>query len=140
MGSFKSKKEAAKAIKRIKRKGFKEAFVVSRYVQVEDTPEDPVADSNDQSNTTASDQFNYQSQYNVRLAAYKDVKWFDKSLVERIGDINQIQNGEFTVMYISGFEDLEAAKLGREKAKASGFNGAYVFEYEGGTMKRVNAE
>ncbi len=141
VGSFKSKKAAAKASKKIRRKGFKEAFVVSRYVEKEEvtTETGTASTSTSTPNSTAvPSEFNYESQYNVRLAAYKDIKWFDSSIVERIGKINQLSNGEFTIMYISGFQSLEEAKLGQEKAKASGFNGAYIFEYLGGAMKRVN--
>ena len=141
VGSFKSKKAASKASKKIRRKGFKEAFVVSRYVEKEEDASETGATSISTTPSTATvvpSEFSYDSQYNVRLAAYKDVKWFDSSIVERIGKINQLSNGDFTIMYISGFKSLEEAKLGQEKAKASGFNGAYVFEYLGGTMKRVN--
>ncbi len=147
IGSFKSNGAAKKAKKAIRKKGFKSAFVVPRLVATEPTPVSTSSTTtttytpSTPTKTVQSSGANVISstgtKYKVRLAAYKDVKWFDAESVQNYGTVEQTKNGEYTIMMLSGFNDLAEARTARDSAKTSGFSGAYVFEYVNGVMKRV---
>lgn len=74
--------------------------------------------------------------YKVRLAAYKNTKWFEADKVQGIGTLERIVEGDLTIMVLTGFENKWAANKGMEKAKKIGFKDAYVFTYMNGVMKR----
>lgn len=144
IGSFDNISDAKNARNAIRKKGFKSAFVVSRFVLDEpettttaktNTPTKVVTKSAPVTVTQEVSLSN--SKYKVRLAAYKDVKWFDAKSVQSYGTIEQSKNGDFTIMMLGGFKNLAAARAAKDSAKSSGFSGAYVFEYVNGAMKRV---
>ena len=143
IGSFDSKKDAKNINKAIRKKGFKKAFVVPRMVIAEPAPvSSKVVTTNTETitQTTSVPQApasQANNKYKVRLAAYKDTKWFDADAVSKFGTIEQIKNGEFTIMVLSGFEGISSAKNARDSVKSAGFNGAYVFEFVNGNMKRI---
>ena len=66
------------------------------------------------------------SKYVVRLASYKDPKWFDSQKLEGIGEITkEVENG-WTIFYLSGFNSESEAIAARSKVRQKGFNSAYV--------------
>ncbi|NNE32248.1 MAG: hypothetical protein HKN40_07765, partial [Winogradskyella sp.] len=76
-------------------------------------------------------------EYLVRLAAYKNPKFFNASAVSNLGVIEQRKSGDFTIMYVAGFSSLNAAKAAQQKAKSSGFDGAYLVENKNGEFVKV---
>jgi len=137
IGSFANNSDAKKARKAIRKKGFKSAFIVPRYVANEEATGPATSTSKISTNSTPPPSESSIGKYKVRLAAYKDVKWFDSSSVESFGTVEKSKNGDFTIMMLAGFTDLDKARAARDSAKSSGFNGAYVFELINGVMKRV---
>ena len=75
--------------------------------------------------------------YKVRLGAYRNPQFFDSAAVKDIGTIERIKRGDFTIMVLTGFGNKWEANNGLKKAKAAGFNDAYVFNYQNGKMSRV---
>ncbi len=76
-------------------------------------------------------------QYLVRLASYKNPKYFDPSKVNHFGTIEKRKSGEFTVMLISSFTTIIDAEKAARFAREAGFNGAHVVVDVNGDLKKV---
>jgi len=95
----------------------------STPVSVESTPVEPVF---------------VDSGYKVRLASYKNLNFFDRKAVEKIGTVEQRAKGEFTIMLLTGFANLEEARRAQQDAVDFGFKGAHIVVEENGKLKKVN--
>ena len=77
--------------------------------------------------------------YKVQLAAYRDSRWFDETLVSELGIIEERPKGDLTVKYLSGFDNLAEAKTALVKAKSAGFDTAYIVEEtSGGALRKID--
>ena len=74
----------------------------------------------------------------VRLASYLNPEMFDGSKVEELGKITSVQKNEWTIMLLSGFDELDAAKAAAEKVKQLGFRSAHVVQYKGTQLEKIN--
>ncbi|MCB0687842.1 MAG: carboxypeptidase regulatory-like domain-containing protein [Saprospiraceae bacterium] len=74
----------------------------------------------------------------VRLASYLNPEMFDGKKVESLGKITSVQKNEWTIMLLSGFDDLDDAKDAAEKVKDLGFRSAYVVQYVGSKLEKIN--
>ena len=149
IGIFENREEAEEARKSIVKNGFPKAFVVKEmlddtegvevYSVLEEEEDNTVAETVVKEEVIQPEtEISSGIEYMVRLAAYKNLKYFDASLVSDLGVIEQRQSGEYTVMFLAGFSTLQAAKKAKEEAFNSGFHGAYVVSNEGGEIKKVN--
>jgi cell division septation protein DedD len=78
------------------------------------------------------------SKYKVRIATYEIAKNFDKARLEGVeGTLEQQKLGKFTIFLISGYDDLEAAKKGRNDLQSKGFKDAHVVKDNKGKLMRV---
>lgn len=144
IGIFSSRSDAEAARKDIAKKGYAKAFIVSEKVtslenmefysdvpnREETAPSTPVVQ--EETPTPVVD-----SGYKVRLASYKNLNFFDREMVEKIGTIEERTKGVFTIVLLSGFADLEAAQLAKKHAIDSGFKGAHIVVEENGKLKKV---
>ena len=149
VGIFASKAEAREALAALKKKGYKKAFIVSENldktagVQFYEAPVTPRIEHSTpkaEKKTTPEIQEVIESAtaYKVRLAAYKNPKYFDQSKVKAYGKVEQRSKGEFTIMLLGGFASLEDAIAARSKAVNSGFKGAYVVLEDEGRLVKIN--
>jgi len=148
VGIFASKEEAKEALSALREKGYKKAFIVSENldetdgVQFYEAPmariETPAPKVEKKTTAEIKEVIESSSSYKVRLAAYKNPKYFDQSKVTAYGQVEQRSKGEFTIMLLGGFASLEDAISARSKVVNSGFKGAYVVLEEDGRLVKIN--
>ncbi len=159
MGIFESKDQANSAQEAIKRAGYNSAFIVtenltsfsgvevldnrtgSTNVETEPIEEEvsmPLPAPKPVKTSSLPEASPFDSPYKVRLAAYKNTNFFQEDKVEDYGSVERIRKGDFTIMFLSGYNTLQEAKEARKRVIANGFKSAYVVKKEGNEMKRVN--
>lgn len=75
--------------------------------------------------------------YLVKLAAYKDLKNFNREKVEEIGLVSFVKKGDFTLVVLSGFESKATANTAVAKVKKLGFTTAHLATMEKGEVKKA---
>ena len=76
--------------------------------------------------------------YVVRLGAYSNPqKSFDRDSVLDIGQIAEQYKGQFTIILLTGYNDLNQAKRALAKAQQRGFRDAYIAEDVNGVLQKV---
>jgi len=75
--------------------------------------------------------------YLVRLAAYKNPKWFDPAGLERFGEMREEQSGEWIVKLIGGIKTLDDARAALQAARDAGFQEAYIIQESEGQRTRM---
>ncbi len=153
VGIFENREEAEDALKKINQKGFPKAFIVKE--NLEDTEGVEVYDLHREAENTTNARTTVKeetalpeettpsgstetTEYMVRLAAYKNLSFFDASKVSDLGVIEQRRSGDFTIIFLTGFSSPDAAKRAKEIAFSKGFHGAYVVTNVNGEIKKVN--
>lgn len=133
VGVFGTRAEAETALKSIKTKGYKEAFIV----QEGGTGSGRGTTSKGAVTEPSTPPSNSGVKYMLQLAAYRDLRNFDDSKIANLGSIQEQKKGDFTVKYLAGFSTLADAKQTLKKVKTSGFPEAYVVEQVNGEWKKV---
>lgn len=136
VGVFGTRAEAETALKSIKTKGYKEAFIVSE-AGTSGTMGGSGTGTGGGDTTIKSPVTNTGAKYMLQLAAYRDVRNFDDSKIANMGSIEEQKKGDFTVKYLAGFSTLADAKQTLKKVKTSGFPEAFVVEQVNGEWKKV---
>jgi hypothetical protein len=152
VGPFPTKEDAKSALRKVKAKGYSSAFVVRQEAvnnnQSEFTPRGVPEDygfdggkvfANERKEAQRKAQINSDESYLVKLASYRDTKWFQASKVSDLGEVKELQKGSFTVMLLSGYTSKDDAQKALNSARERGFTGAYmVKEGSQGELVRVN--
>lgn len=140
VGVFQTRAEASAAAKKVKAKGFKDAFVVSETLEglgqevvIADIPKGNNT-INTGSTTTSTGGY---GGYKVRLAAYKKPQFFQRSKVESMGIVEQKIKGPWTIMLLSGYGTLGEARRAASSARGAGFSGAHVVMDDGVSLTKV---
>ena len=128
LGTFATKDEARAALKTVKRRGVKGAFIVS---------EDGGSTADSAGNTHTPVPPSADGNYKIQLGAFRTTKWFDASKIEDMGYIEDRRKGNLTIKLLSGFNTLQAAKDALPYVKDAGFKGAFIVVDESGTLKKV---
>ncbi|NND07697.1 MAG: hypothetical protein HKN87_15075 [Saprospiraceae bacterium] len=76
-------------------------------------------------------------QYMVRLASYLNPELFDGKNLAHLGSVKALEKGEWTIMLIEGFGNLQEATQASTAAKDQGFMAAHVVEWKDNLLKRV---
>ncbi|MEL6719610.1 MAG: SPOR domain-containing protein, partial [Bacteroidota bacterium] len=141
VGAYTDKAAAADILKKVKREGYKDAFLVKEStadVQDKIILEDGAFISTPNTPTPETEtNKGMMNGYKVQLAAYRNPQYFDGSKIDNLGYIESMQKGEWTVMFISGFSSAYEAKRAMQQAKSAGFPSAFVVVEENGEIKRV---
>lgn len=153
VGIFESEEEANEARRTIEKAGFKKAFVVNEILndteglevyhmnteqEEEETSTTSVeTETEDTAPVSTEPAANNSNEILVRLAAYKNPQYFKASKISSLGVIEKRKNGDFTVMYIAGFDSISAAEVARKKAITAGFRGAYLVENINGELEKI---
>lgn len=158
VGIFGDREEANAARRDIAKKGFPKAFVVQEAlddtdgVEVYNMMEEPKLISESTATPVATGETPPATEeikktgsstvdaaeYMIRLAAYKNPQYFNAAAVSNLGVVEQRRSGNFTIMFLGGFKDIQQVKTAHEKAVASGFKGAYIVENRNGKLEKVN--
>jgi TPR repeat/SPOR domain/WD40-like Beta Propeller Repeat len=146
VGGFQTKEEAIKALGLVKAQGFIQSFIVEEG-KAPVKPTEPTKPTTGRRNgdeiptppTIIEDPVNgIASDYKVRVVTLTDASKFDKSKLEAISTVETTKSGDKTVILLTNFKDLAAAKSAREKVNALGFKDAYTVQQKNG--KLVKAE
>jgi cell division septation protein DedD len=129
IGNFSTEAEAIAIAQKVKERGYTGAYIVRENMVKETSPAMPTKVSASKPATS--------SQYFIRLASYKDTRWFDASKVKGLGTLEQRKKGEYTIMLLSGLGSLDDARKTLSKVKNSGFTDAQLVQDVNGELKKV---
>ena len=76
--------------------------------------------------------------YKVRIAAFKNPNLFDDSKVSKIGKITSVKEGNFTVFFIDGFTYFDDAHTYKKLVQQAGYKDAKVVLKEGDKFRVVD--
>jgi tetratricopeptide (TPR) repeat protein len=136
LGSFDSKIDADMILAKVRRAGYRDAFITSAVLS--NTNFELLGDTN-VINYYENKENEAGSEYKIRLASYSNPLWFDtKELKHLEGSLEQWTKGHWTIFILSGFDSLEKAESARIKAVNRGFKEAEVVIDDRGVLKRLN--
>ena len=75
--------------------------------------------------------------YKVRLASYRNPKFFKSSKVTDLGTLERRSKGPWTIMLLSGYPSLSEAIFAKNNAIQAGFRQAHVVTDNGVELKKV---
>jgi hypothetical protein len=133
VGLFEDRKEAEQIAREMERLGYPGAFVVTEQAE---TLLDQVMIS--MARGRPETQLSSGDVYLVRLAAYRNPKWFDPADLGRFGTISEERSGEWTIKLISGIRSLHQAREALRAAQAGGFPEAHILREKDGQRTRVD--
>ncbi len=142
LGTFTSQQDAKSVMSRIRARGFKDVFLVSEteIIDISARPKrSNVASSVRTANSSAvSSRFAPLSEgYKIRLAALRQVEKFDSAGFGAYGAIEYRPHGDYTVIYLSGYTDVEQAMETLRQIKRAGAPDAYVVVYTNGVLSKI---
>lgn len=129
LGVFSTRAQADQALRNVKGRGYSDAFIVQEAGSTTaggGTTAGPV--TNPTTNTGA---------YMVQLAAYSKPQYFDRAKAETFGTITSRPKNNLTVMLVSNISTLAAARDIRSRARAAGWNGAFIVQDQNGQLVKV---
>ncbi len=135
VGVFQTREEAMQVMRSIREEGYTKAFLVTEQLSGDLAVRQPDAVS-----ATPSAGFGNAGTggyYKVRLASYKNPKWFDADKVQDLGAVERKKSGPWTIMLLTGFNTLGEAQSASDAAISRGFKGAHVVVEENGALKKV---
>jgi tetratricopeptide (TPR) repeat protein/cell division septation protein DedD len=158
LGVFETKEAAVAAQLKAKASGYTGAFIVaekgkpsaapkkeepkptpaesdSKKMEPKTTPAEPKSKQTEPKSVPAKE--TDLEGYLVKLAAYKDLKNFNRDKVEDIGLVSFVKKGDFTLVVLSGFDSKAAATKALDKAKKQGFTTAHLATMEKGELKKA---
>lgn len=132
LGVFADRQRAEWALAACKEKGYPEAFLVK------DTGMPAVATVETATPKTAAVEFPaLQDGYAIQLLALKDLSHFDRSKVENLGEVQVWPKGDFKAVLLTGYDSRSSAEVVLRRAKALGYNGAYLVEVVNGQIRKA---
>lgn len=137
LGSFDSKIDADMTLAKVRRAGYKDAFITSAVLN--NSNYELLGNGGNTTNYYEASPDDFKSEYKVRLASYSDPKWFNVNELQYLdGDLEQWTKGYWTIFILGGFDSLEEAEAARIKAVNRGFNQAELVVDDRGVLKRVS--
>jgi len=135
LGYFVSASEAKSVLSSVKRKGFRDAFIVEDILNSSELEllESSYTFNNNEKYSRPAEIGNYK----IKLAAYTNPLYFDVNKVKDLGVIEQWSKGKWTIFILSGYTDLSDAEAAMRKARNRGYTTAEVVLDEGGILSRV---
>jgi tetratricopeptide (TPR) repeat protein len=137
VGVFNSREEAKRVLNTVKSRGYKQAFLVTEEGNSDMQPKSGNLGNPDNYDTTVPIPGNTRGRYKIQLAAYKNPKYFDPSPIANLGIIEEGSRNGLVIKYLSGFDELEEAKLAWRRAKTAGFDTAFIVQDVNGELTKV---
>ncbi len=135
LGYFVSASEAKSVLSSVKRKGFRDAFIVEDLLNSSEL--ELLESSYTFGNNTKYSRPAEIGNYKIKLAAYTNPLYFDVNKVKDLGVIEQWSKGKWTIFILSGYTDLSGAEAALRKARNRGYTTAEVVLDEGGILSKV---
>lgn len=136
VGTFEKREEAVTALAKVKEQGFIQAFIVEEgKVAVQPKEMDRKEDKKELKKVTPKTPL---SDYKVRIVTLKDASKFDKKALSTVAKVDEMKSGENTVIVLTDFATLDAAKSAKEKAIGLGFKDAFVVQPKDGKLVKVD--
>ncbi len=137
LGYFVSESEAKSVLSSVKRKGFRDAFIVEDLLNSSELEllESSYTFGNNEKYSKPAEVGNYK----IKLAAYTNPLYFDVNKVKDLGVIEQWSKGKWTIFILSGYTGLSDAEAAMRKARNRGYTTAEVVLDEGGILSRVKS-
>ncbi len=140
VGVFQTRAEAQAVVSKIKSAGYRDAFITSELQ--EGLGDGILLDGSNTgvAVTTSSPSVPSTSTggiYKVRLASYRNPKFFKASKVEGLGVLERRTKGPWTIMVLSGYNSASEAIFAKNNAIKAGFRQAHVVTDTGGELKKV---
>ncbi|RME97078.1 MAG: hypothetical protein D6772_10910, partial [Bacteroidetes bacterium] len=129
LGVFATRAEAEQALRGVKSRGYKDAFIVTEQGS------GGIANPPTQPGTTPPAVSS--GMYMVQLAAYSKPQYFDRAKAERLGTVTSRSKGNLTAMLISNIATLSEARNIRAQAQAQGWKGAFIVTEQNGQLVKV---
>ncbi len=138
LGSFDNKIAADMILEKVKRQGYRDAFITKATLSeanIELLNGEGFVDYYTNSGETSG------PQYKVRLASYSDETWFDVNELQFLdGELEQWTKGYWHIFILSGFESIKEAEAAQIKAINRGFTEAEVVIDDRGVLKKLNKQ
>ena len=140
LGVIEDRNDAKALQKLVNAKGYDGAFIVTETNRaIEGVPESFNAETK---RIPVNSQPNVGSEADlkgimVRLAAYSNMAYFDKGMVDDLGTLTYVPKGDFTVVLLRGYSTTDDALIALRKVKVRGFTDAHLVEYDMGEMKKI---
>lgn len=131
VGVFNTREEALSTMYAIRNSGYSDAFLVKEEGAV-------LGNSEPSSPAPGITAARGGGLYKVQLAAYRNPAYFDPSPIADLGAIEERMKGDLTVKFIGGLESLSQARQALARARAAGFNTAFIVVEENGQLRKVN--
>lgn len=153
VGVFNTRAEAKAAADRIKRQGYRDAFVTDETMEglgdgiilnggVGTAVNTSTTTVNTGTNINTGTTINTGSTgatgvYKVRLASYRNPRFFKPSKVEGLGTLERRNKGPWTIMLLSGYPNLSDAIFAKNNAIKAGFRQAHIVLDNGYELTKV---
>lgn len=135
LGYFVSEEEAKAVLASVRKKGFRDAFIVEDILNSNELEllESDYSFANNKKYSKPAESGNYK----IKLAAYSNPLYFDVNKVKDLGVIEQWSKGKWTIFILSGYKDFEDAQKAMIKAKNRGFSTAQMVIDNNGILSTV---
>ncbi len=132
VGTFEKREDAVAALTKVKEQGFIQAFIVEEgKVAIQPKEMEQKEDKKVAPKTPLSD-------YKVRIVTLKDPSKFDKKALSAVAKVDEMKSGENTVIVLTDFATLDAAKVAKNKAIGLGFKDAFVVQPKDGKLVKID--
>ncbi len=137
VGVFADRDDAVAIQKLVRAKGFSSAFIVAEKTRKVTAAGKSTASPTSLGFELPTDNTTNLKGYMIRLAAYSNLNFFDKGVVDDLGIPTFVPKGDFTIVLLRGYASPDDAYIALRKVKMRGFPEAYLVNYENGEMKKV---
>lgn len=148
IGPFESQNEAKNVLLDVKSKGKKDAFIVVMQRGAYDAPAEHEELKNNSTTyssvtepvemkTETTDQLPLYGEYKVKIASYLHPGKFNPEGIDQLGTLESYRKGEWTIMMIGGFKNLDTAREALNLVIAHGFTDAGIVRDNGGILEDV---
>ena len=146
IGPYETQKEAKDILLKVKSKGRNDAFIVVHQNGENDPPivHAEVREEKPSTVEVVSEPQPVEEQpevkhgiYKVRVASYLHPGTFNPEGLEKLGELESYRRGEWTIMMIGGFTNLEAARSARKIVISKGFTDASIVVDNQGILETI---
>jgi len=138
LGYFVSESEAKAVLTSVRRKGFRDAFIVEDLLNSSEL--ELLESSYSFGNNKKYDRPSSISDYKIKLAAYSNPLYFDVNKVKDLGVIEQWSKGKWTIFILSGYTNYNDALVAMRKARNRGYTTAEVVVDDNGILSKVKTK
>lgn len=140
IGPFNTQQEAKQVLLAAKSKGRKDAFIVVQqgleYALPSVIPQKPKDD--EPSIPTMEKPASLQTgDFKVRVASYLHPGSFNPEGIDKLGRLESYRKGEWTIMMIGGFENIEEARRAKNVVTSKGFTDAAIVVDRDGIIETI---